>query len=70
MLSVEQVQTALAAIKARNAAMRRLIERRKLRSEGYEGKSYERPVFHVPGLDSVLADVEEEVDDLMSFYGL
>lgn len=77
MITVDQIQVALDAIRAENRLLRRLVERQKRSkqrlTEGdgeYEYKGYERPTFAVPGLDEVLDGVEDEASELVARYRL
>lgn len=78
MISVEQAQTALDAIRAQNAFLRRQLARRKQRDmraietkHEYEHEyEHEQPHFAVPGLDEVLSGSEQEAEALMEAYNL
>jgi hypothetical protein len=70
MISVQQAQIVLDAIRAQNALVRRHLVARKQRDTRALETKYERPVFEVPGLDEVLAGTEREAEELVARYRL
>lgn len=72
MITVDQIQVALDAIRAENRLLRRLVERQKRSKQRKLEDEYksERPVCRVPELDAVLAGTEQEAEDLMAIYNL